>query len=61
MMKVWNSPIVEELAVKATQYDPNGGTKADGQYISMDGKYSYYTYGPSSGSNGVPETNVKPE
>lgn len=57
-MKVWNSPIVEELAVKATQYDPAGGTKEDGQYISYDGKYSHYTYGPSSGSTGTPETNV---
>ncbi len=61
MMKVWNNPVVEELEVKATAYNPEGGTKVDGQYVSVDGKYSQYTYGPSSGNTGVPGTTVKPE
>lgn len=57
-MKTWNTPAVEEMEVKATAYDPQGGTKEDGQYISYDGKHTHYTYGPSSGNSGTPNTKV---
>ena len=57
-MKTWNTPSVEEMEVKATAYDPNGGTKVDGQYVSEDGKYNFYTYGPSSGNSGTPSVDV---
>lgn len=57
-MKTWNNPVIEELGVKATEYDPAGGTKVDGTYNSYDGKYSFDTYGPSTGNNGEPEVVV---
>ena len=57
-MKTWNSPAIEELEVKATAYDPNGGEKEDGQYISYDNKYTIPTYGPSAGNSGEPSVDV---
>lgn len=57
-MKTWNTPSVEEMEVKATAYDPAGGNKEDGVYISYDQKYTQYTYGPSSGNGGTPSTKV---
>lgn len=60
-MKTWNAPAIEALNIKGTQYHQDGGTIVDGQYVSVDGKFNHYTYGPSSGNSGIPETNVKPE
>lgn len=57
-MKTWNSPAIEALEVKATAYNPNGGTKEDGQYISYDGQYTIFTYGPSGNNEGTPEVGV---
>lgn len=60
-MKTWNAPTIEALNIKGTQYHPNGGDKVDGEYISIDGKYNHYTYGPSSGNAGIPKTDVEEE
>lgn len=53
-MKKWNRPEVTELNVRDTMYSPMEGSKVDGSYISEDGKYVLYTYGPSGASNEIP-------
>lgn len=58
-MKTWNIPEIEELSVKATAYDPQGGNTEDGVYQSYDGKYEIPTYGPSSGNSGIPDVGVQ--
>ncbi len=58
-MKTWNAPAIEALNIKGTQYDPNGGEKEDGQYISYDNKYTIPTYGPSTGNSGTPSVDVQ--
>lgn len=48
-MKIWNQPSLEELDLNATAYSPNGGSTEDGMYVSEDGLYHDFTYGPSGG------------
>lgn len=55
----WNAPMVVELNISKTAYDPNGGNIKDGTYISKDGQYTLPTYGPSTGNSGVPEVEVR--
>ncbi len=54
-MKNWTSPVVEELSIKVTEYDPNGGTKADARLVDAHtGETTQYLYGPSAGNSGDP-------
>ena len=54
-MKTWTSPVVEELDVKVTEYDPNGGTRPDA-FLKDEhtGEIRKYLYGPSAGDAGDP-------
>jgi len=58
-MKNWTRPVVEEVDVKVTEYAPEGGTRPDGEYISIDGEFLKYSYGPSSGDHGDPSIVVE--
>ena len=53
-MKEWTKPGISELNLKSTAYAPEGGTKEDGEYISVDGKFDRYTFGPSGENSGEP-------
>lgn len=59
MKKQWSNPTISELKINNTEYDPNGGKIEDGMYQSIDGKYTFPTYGTSKGNSGTPETSVK--
>lgn len=58
-MKTWNAPAIEALNIKGTQYDPQGGEREDGVYVSYDGVHTQYTYGPSTGNSGTPSVDVQ--
>lgn len=53
-MKQWNNPTIEEMALNATAYSPDGGARQDGAYTSRDGVFNIPSYGGSDGDNGVP-------
>ena len=54
-MKKWTSPVVEELSIKGTEFNPNGGSKPDARLIDdHTGEVTQYLYGPSAGNAGDP-------
>ena len=54
-MKNWTSPVVEELDVKVTEYDPNGGRRVDAFLKDeLTGEVTKNLYGPSTGDSGDP-------
>lgn len=54
----WKTPVLTELKINKTEYNPNGGNTEDGAYTSKDGKYNFPTYGPSTGNSGTPGVDV---
>lgn len=44
MKKTWNTPGIMDMKISGTQMFATEGTNVDGQYVSVDGKYSWYTY-----------------
>lgn len=44
MKQNWKTPEIDELEVTNTEYYASTGNNVDGQYVSVDGKTSWYTY-----------------
>lgn len=44
MKEAWEKPEIDELNVTNTEYYASEGNSVDGQYVSIDGKTSWYTF-----------------